>query len=117
MRGRNSDLAENKINLKKGDTVLIISGEDKRKKGKIVSIFPKKKEAIVEGVNFLKKHVKPTQKVPQGGIVKQEGVIHISNIRLICNKCNKPTAVKREKIKEGKTIRICNKCGEIIDKV
>ncbi len=106
-----------KIGFKKGDKVLVISGEDKGKKGKIVSIFPKKMEVIVEGVNFLKKHSKPTQKVPQGGIVTQEGSLHSSNIRLICNKCSKPTATRREKIKEGKRVRVCKKCGEIIDKV
>jgi len=110
-------LAENKIDLKKGDTVLVISGEDKGKKGKIISVFPKKMHAIVEGVNFLKKHVKPTEKTPQGGIVDQEGTIHITNLKLVCNKCNKPTTVKREKIKEGKRVRVCKKCGEIIDKV
>ncbi|OQY40091.1 50S ribosomal protein L24 [Candidatus Atribacteria bacterium 4572_76] len=106
-----------KLGFKKGDNVLVITGEDKGKKGKIVRIFPKKTEVIVEGVNFLKKHSKPTQKVPQGGIVKQEGTLHTSNIRLICNKCNKPTAIRREKIKEGKRVRVCKKCGEIIDKV
>ena len=107
----------NKINLKKGDNVLVISGEGKGKKGKIVDIFPQKNQTIIEGVNFLKKHAKPTQKVPQGGVIKQEGSIHTSNVRLICNKCNKPTSIKREKIKEGKKVRICKKCGEIIDKV
>jgi large subunit ribosomal protein L24 len=97
--------------------VLVISGDDKGKKGKIVSIFPKKMQVIVESVNFLKKHTKPTQNVPQGGVIKQEGALHISNIKLICNKCNKPTTVKREKIKEGKRVRVCKKCKEIIDKV
>jgi len=110
-------LVKNKIGFKKGDKVLIIIGEDKGKKGKIVRIFPKETKAIIEGVNFLKKHSKPTQKVPQGGIVEQEGALHISNIRLICNKCNKPTAIKRERIKEGKRVRVCKKCREIIDKV
>jgi len=110
-------LFNSKPGFKKGDNVLVITGEDKGKKGKIVRIFPKKTEVIVEGVNFLKKHSKPTQKVPQGGIVKQEGTLHTSNIRLICNKCNKPTAIRREKIKEGKRVRVCKKCGEIIDKV
>jgi large subunit ribosomal protein L24 len=110
-------LVNNKIGFKKGDKVLVIIGEDKGKKGKIVRIFPKKMEAIVEGVNFLKKHSKPTQKVPQGGIVKQEGALHTSNIRLICNKCNTPTAIRRGGVKEGKRVRVCKKCGEIIDKV
>ena len=107
----------NKMSFKKGDYVLVISGDDKGKKGKIVSIFPKKMQVIVESVNFLKKHTKPTQKVPQGGVIKQEGALNISNIKLICNKCNKPTTVKREKIKEGKRVRVCKKCKEIIDKV
>jgi len=110
-------LAEIKVNFKKGDTVLVMSGEDKGKKGKIISIFPKKLQAIVEGVNFLKKHVKPTEKTPQGGIIDQEGTINITNLKLICNKCNQPTVVKREKIKEGKRVRVCKKCSEIIDKV
>ena len=110
-------MVNNKVGFRKGDKVLIIIGEDKGKKGKIVRIFPKKMEVIVEGVNFLKKHSKPTQKVPQGGIVTQEGALHTSNIRLVCNKCNTPTAIKRERIKEGKRVRVCKKCGEIIDKV
>ena len=110
-------MVNDKIGLKKGDKVLIIIGEDKGKKGKIVRIFPKKMQAVVEGVNFLKKHSKPTQKSPQGGIIKQEGALRISNIRLICNKCDKPTDIRRERIKEGKRVRVCKKCGEIIDKV
>lgn len=110
-------MLNDKIGFKKDDKVLVIIGEDKGKIGKIVRIFPKKMQVIVEGVNFLKKHSKPTQKSPQGGIIKQEGALHISNIRLICNKCNKPTAIRRERIKEGKRVRVCKKCGEIIDKV
>ncbi len=106
-----------KVSFKKGDNVLVISGDDKGKKGKIVDIFPDKRQAIIEGVNFLRKHNKPTQKVPQGGIVKKEGPLHISNIKLICNKCNQATAIKRERTKEGKRVRVCKKCGEIIDKV
>jgi len=107
----------NKVNFKKGDNVLVISGDDKGKSGKIVSIFPEKMRVIIEGVNFLKKHNKPSQKVPQGGVIKKEGTLHISNIKLICNKCNKPTNIKRERTKEGKRVRVCKKCGEIIDKV
>jgi len=107
----------NKVNFKKGDNVLVISGDDKGKSGKIVSIFPRKMKVIIEGVNFLKKHNKPTQKVPQGGVIEKEGTLNISNIKLICNKCNKPTNIKRERTKEGKRVRVCKKCGEIIDKV
>jgi len=105
------------VNFKKGDQVIVISGDDQGKKGKIVSIFPKKMQVIIEGINFVKRHSKPTQKVPQGGIIKKEGAIHISNIKLICNKCNKPTKIKRDNTKEGKRVRMCKECGEIIDKV
>ncbi len=103
--------------LKKGDNVLVICGEDKGKNGKIIEIFPHKNRVIVEGINFLKKHMKPTQKSPQGGIIRQEGPIDLSNILLICNKCNKPTNTKYGLTKEGKKVRVCKKCGEIIDKV
>jgi len=97
-------LADNKLNFKKGDTVLVINGEDKGKNGKIVSIYPKKLEAIIEGVNFLKKHVKPTEKTPQGGIIDQEGTINVTNLKLICNKCSKPTTVKERKLKRAKEL-------------
>jgi len=110
-------LSNDKIGLRKGDKVLVISGEDKGKRGKIVKIFPKKMRVIVEGVNFLKKSNKPTEKAPQGGTIKQEGPLHISNVILICNKCDKATSIRRERIKEGKRVRVCKKCGEIIDKV
>lgn len=110
-------MSQRKIALKKGDNVLVICGEDKGKSGKIIDIVPKKDKVIIEGVRFLKKHMKPTQKSPQGGIVNQEGTIHLSNVKLICNKCNKPTRIKKDVTKEGKKVRICKKCGEIIDKV
>jgi large subunit ribosomal protein L24 len=110
-------MQKRKVALKKGDNVLVICGEDKGKSGKIIDIFPNKDKVIIQGVRFLKKHMKPTQKSPQGGIVKQEGTIHLSNVRLVCNKCNKPTSVKRDITKEGKKVRVCKKCGEIIDKV
>lgn len=105
------------LKIKKKDNVLIISGEDKGKNGKIISVLPQKSRAIVEGINLHKKHMKPTQKSPQGGIINQESSVHISNIRLVCNKCNKATDVKFGKTKEDKKVRICKKCGEIIDKV
>jgi len=110
-------MTNKKTSFKKGDNVIVICGEDKDKKGKVIDIFPKKNEIIVEGVNFLKKHTKPTQKSPQGGIIRQEGPINLSNVRLICNKCNTPVSIKRDRTKEGKSVRVCKKCGEIIDKV
>ncbi len=105
------------LKLKKKDNVLIICGEDKGKSGKIIGILPQKNRALVEGVNLNKKHMKPTQKAPQGGIVIQESSVHVSNIKLVCNKCNKPTDIKYVVTKEGNKVRTCKKCGEIIDKV
>jgi len=110
-------MVKGKPKLKKKDNVLIICGEDKGKSGKIIEIFPHKNRLIIEGINLLKKHMKPTQKTPQGGIIRQEGPIHISNVRLVCNKCNKPTSTKNGMTKEGKKVRVCKKCVEIIDKV
>ncbi len=110
-------MVRGKTKLKKKDNVLIICGEDKGKSGKIIEIFPNKNRLIIEGINLVKKHMKPTQKTPQGGIIRQEGPIHISNVRLVCNKCNKPTSTNNGKTKEGKKVRVCKKCGEIIDKV
>ena len=110
-------MSKGKVLLKKGDNVLVTCGEDKGKNGKIIEIIPKKNVLIIQGIHFLKKHMKPTQKSPQGGIVKQEGTIHLSNVLLVCNKCNKPTSIKKDLTKEGKKVRVCKKCGEIIDKV
>ncbi|WZL72623.1 50S ribosomal protein L24 [Clostridiaceae bacterium 35-E11] len=102
------------MHVKKGDTVVVISGKDKGKKGKVLQAMPKKDRVIVEGVNMLTKHQKPNAKVQQGGIVHQEGPIHVSNVMLWDAKAKAPTRVGH-KIENGKKVRISKKTGEIIE--
>jgi len=99
-----------KMNVKKGDMVMVITGKEAGKKGKVLAVLPKKNRVIVEKVNVVKKHQRPTKDMPQGGIMDKEAPIHISNVMLYCTECN---AVTRRSIKvtgEGK-VRVCKKCG------
>lgn len=105
-----------KMRIKKGDTVVVIAGKDKGKKGKVLSVFPKKERLIVENINMATKHVRPTRQIQQGGIVHQEAPIHISNVMLLCKKCNKPTRIGMKMLDDGTKVRVCKKCGEDLDK-
>ena len=102
-----------KFNIKKGDTVYVNAGNDKGKTGKVLSVIPAKDRAIVEGINLVSKHTKPNAKQPQGGIVKQEAGIHISNLQLIDPQSGKPTRVGH-KLVDGKKVRYAKKSGEEI---
>ena len=103
----------NKLHVKKGDTVVILSGKDKGKQGKIIQALPKKSQVIVEDVNKVKRHTKPGLKSPQGGIIQKEMPLDSCKVQLICPNCNKPTRIAH-KIVDGKSYRACKKCGEII---
>ncbi len=105
-----------KLHVKKGDTVVILSGKDKGKKGKVIEALPKKGKIIVEGINKVKRHAKPTQKTPQGGILVKEAALSSSKAMLVCPSCDKPTRVKKTVMASGKSARTCKHCGEIIDK-
>ena len=105
-----------KLHVKKGDTVLILSGKDKGKKGKVIEAMPKKGKVVVEGVNKVKRHTKPSQKTPQGGILVKEAPVHSAKAVLVCPNCDKPTRIKKTALSSGKTARVCKQCGEIIDK-
>lgn len=98
----------------KGDRVIVISGEDRGKEGAILKIEPAKKRAIVEGINFVKRHQKPTQKSPQGGIVEKEAPVNMSNLMVICGKCNAGVKTKTVVLQDGGKVRACIRCGEII---
>ncbi len=104
-----------KLNVKKGDTVVVLSGKDKGKQGKVLAAQPKKSKVIVEGVNKIKRHTKPSQKYPQGGIITKEAPMHVSKVMLVCPSCGKPTRVAHKEV-NGKMLRACKKCGEVIDK-
>ncbi|KMK74917.1 50S ribosomal protein L24 [Alkalihalobacillus pseudalcaliphilus] len=103
------------MHVKKGDTVKVISGKDKGKQGVILEAFPKKERVLVEGVNLVKKHAKPSQDNPQGGILNQEAAIHVSNVMPIDPKSGEPTRVGY-KVEDGKKVRIAKKSGEALDK-
>lgn len=103
------------MHVKKGDKVMVISGKDKGKTGVILAAFPKQDRVIVEGVNIVKKHSKPSQVNPQGGIINQEAPIHVSNVMPLDPKTDKPTRVGY-KIVDGKKVRVAKKSGEVLDK-
>jgi large subunit ribosomal protein L24 len=102
--------------LVKGDTVLVVSGDDTGKTGKVLKIYPEKDRVIVEGVNFIKRHTRPTQKSPQGGIQEREAPIRASNAMLYCTKCGRGTRVRHTQLSDGTKVRACAHCGEVIEK-
>jgi len=103
------------VHVRKGDTVLVISGKDAGARGKVLSVLPGKGRVIVEGVNKVKRHARPTRSMPQGGIIEKEASLHCSNVMLVCNKCNKPTRSARVFLEDEKRVRVCKKCGEVFN--
>lgn len=105
----------NKLHVKKDDSVFVISGKDKGKKGRVIAAYPRQNRVLVEGVNIVKKHAKPSQANPQGGILEQEAPIHVSNVMLIDPKSGKPTRIGYKTLDNGKKVRVARKSGEVID--
>ncbi|MBP1950016.1 50S ribosomal protein L24 [Virgibacillus litoralis] len=103
------------MHVKKGDKVKVISGKDRDKQGTILEAYPKKERVLVEGINMIKKHAKPSQDNPQGGILNQEAPIHVSNVMPLDPKSGEPTRVGYEE-RDGKKVRIAKKSGEALDK-
>lgn len=103
-----------KLHIKKGDTVYVNAGNDKGKTGRVLCVLVSKNRAVVEGLNMVSKSAKPSAKHPQGGIIKMEAPIHVSNLNLLDPKSGKPTRVGRRKNEEGKTVRYSKKSGEEI---
>ena len=103
-----------KMNVKKGDKVEVITGKDKGKRGEILRSLPQQQRVVVEGAGRVKKAMRPTQQNPQGGIVTMEAPIHVSNVMLVCPKCDKATRVANKRV-DGKKVRVCKKCGADID--
>ncbi len=102
-----------KMHIKKGDTVVVLSGKDKGKKGKVLAVFPKTSKAIVEGVNVATKHSKPRRQGEEGGIIKQEIAINACKLMHVCSKCNEATRIGRKVMDDGSIVRYCKKCNEL----
>ena len=103
------------MKIKKDDMVLILAGKDRGKKGKIRFAYPKKERVLVEGVNFIKKHTRALRQARQAGIIEREAPLAVSNVMFLCSKCNHPTRVGARFLADGKKVRICRVCNEVID--
>jgi len=103
------------MKIKKDDMVQVIAGADKGKKGRVIEALPIVDRVIVEGVKVVKRHQKPTQAQRQGGIMEKEASIDVSNVAIICSKCDKPVRVGHKGLDDGKKVRICRSCGEMLD--
>ncbi len=104
-----------KLHIRKDDPVVVLAGKDKGKRGKVLRVFPRERTIIVEGVNFVKRHSRPTQSNPKGGILEKESPINVAKVGLYCAKCNRPRRTRLLKV-EGRPVRICVKCGETLGK-
>lgn len=104
-----------KSRIKKDDKVKIIAGKDKGKIGKVLKVIKKNNRVIVENINVVKSHQKPSMKNPQGGIIDKEAPVDFSNVMLMCNHCMSPVRIVNKQLEDGKKVRICRKCNETID--
>ena len=102
--------------MKKNDLVMVMAGKEKGKSGRILKVFPRKTRALIEKINFIKRHTRPSGQTKQGGIIEREAPIHVSNVMVICEKCNLPIRVGKKILDDGKKVRVCKKCGELLDK-
>ncbi len=105
-----------KFHIRKNDFVQVIAGKEKGKTGKVLKVFYKKNRLVVEKINFIKRHARPTGRTRQGGIIEKEGPIHISNVLIVCPKCNRGVRTGRRLMEGGKKALVCRKCGEVMER-
>jgi large subunit ribosomal protein L24 len=105
-----------KVKIKKGDTVMVIAGRERGKSGKVLSLHRDNGTIIVEKLNMIKRHTKPSQKNRQGGILEREAPLALSNVMFYCGNCQKPVRVGIKALDDGRRVRICRKCAEVVDK-
>lgn len=108
-------MLQTRIQIKKDDKVKIIAGKDKGKIGKVLKVDRKKNRLLIEKINMVKRHARPSAKNKQGGIIEGEAPLTVSNVMIMCNKCVKPTRIKMKRLEDGKKIRLCIRCGEAMD--
>ncbi len=104
-----------KKHIKQGDMVTVMAGKEIGKSGKVLKIIKKTDRVLIEKINLFKRHVRPDRQNPQGGIIEKEGSIHVSNVMPICAKCTEVTRVRKKVLEDGKKVRICGRCGEVLD--
>ncbi|MCX7572311.1 50S ribosomal protein L24 [Tumebacillus sp. DT12] len=109
-------MAKAKLHVKKDDTVIILAGKDKGKKGRILAAFPAEGRVLVEGVNIVKRHTRPSAANQQGGIIEKEAPVHVSNVAIVDPKSGEPTRVGKKILADGTKVRYAKKSGEILDK-
>ena len=102
------------LRIKKNDTVLIITGKEKGKKGRVLSVYPSEGKLLIEGINIIKRHMRPSMKYTQGGVIEKEAPVILSNIMLLCPKCGKPTRIKNTILSDGEKARTCMRCKEVM---
>lgn len=105
-----------KMHVKKGDNVEVIAGKDKGKQGKILKVYPKESRVVVEGVNIVQRHTRPSQQFPQGGIIENEAPVHVSNVQLVCPGCKEPSRTGKKVLDDGTKVRYCKNCDKVVDK-
>ena len=103
------------MKIRKEDNVLVIAGKDKGKKGKVRFVYPRQNRVLIEGVNMIKTHSKARQQVKQAGLIEREAPINLSNVILVCTRCNKPARIGFKILEDGRKVRICRSCKEAID--
>ena len=104
------------VHVRKGDTVAVITGRERGKRGKVLRVLTAKGRVLVEHVNMIKRHQRPTQKLRQGGIIEREGAIHLSNVLLICSRCDRAVRHGIKILSDNRKVRVCKRCGESVDK-
>lgn len=107
---------DNRVHVRKGDMVAIISGKNKGHKGRVLRVIPDKSRVVVEGANVVKKHQRRTPKVMQSGIIEKEAPLASANVMLFCSKCDRATRAGTRQLENGRSVRACKKCGEVIDR-
>jgi large subunit ribosomal protein L24 len=104
------------VHVRRGDTVGVIAGKERGKRGKVLRVLPERGRVLVEKINMVKKHQRPTQKLRQGGIIEREGPLALSNVLVVCSRCDRPVRMGIQVLADGRKVRVCRRCREAIDK-
>ena len=105
-----------KTPIHRGDTVAVLTGKERGKRGRVLRVLREPGRVLVEHVNMIKKHQRPTQRLRQGGIIEREGFLALANVMVVCGKCDRPSRTRVERLADGRKVRVCKRCGESVDR-